>query len=106
MSQAKSLKQQQKSLLGILEMVAIDESTTISKDITPDEIYELRSDDTPLGKFWSFDLKNLVKTYPNLFSSSIHIKSQNEAEWVGIFSHPLFQRRAPELLAEDSDNIS
>ncbi len=105
MSQAKSFKQQQKSLLAILEMVAIDESSINSKEISPDEIYELRSDDMPLGKFWSFDLKNMVKTYPDLFSSSIYIKSQNDADWAGIFSHPLFQRRAPELLSEDTENI-
>lgn len=101
MSQANSFKKQQKSLLEILDMVAI----SADSDISPEEIYELRSSNQELGKFWSVDLKNMLKSYPTLFSTDLQIKQLGSDEWAQMFSHPLFQRRSPEVVPGKLDPV-
>lgn len=65
----------------------------------PNEIYYIKDSGKELGPFWQEDLKEFIDDY-GLLNQNVFTKSLEDNEWVAVTSHPLFQRRRPEIVKE------
>lgn len=65
----------------------------------PSEVYYIKDSTKELGPFWQEDLKEFIEDY-NLLNNSVTVKSLTDTDWMAVTTHPLFQRRRPEILKE------
>ncbi len=103
-----ALKEQEyESLEDILTMLAVDPEQLQGENIALAEYFSLRdSNYNELGTFWAQDLKNLIKSYPDLFSNDLQVHRLDQSIWVPLFSHPFFQRRAFEIIPGEANSES
>lgn len=65
----------------------------------PNEVYYIKDSGKELGPFWQEDLKEFIDDY-GLLNQNVLAKSLNDSDWTPVTSHPLFQRRRPEIVKE------
>lgn len=70
----------------------------------PEELFEVRFDETRLGPIWNQDLKAYVAQDAN-FPVSCLVSQFAAEDWMPLLQHPFFQRRRPQLVARNDLNI-
>lgn len=65
----------------------------------PEEVYYIKDNSKELGPFWQEDLKEFIEDYA-LFKEGVSVKCLAGGDWTQITTHPLFQRRKPEIIKE------
>ncbi|WP_127716226.1 hypothetical protein [Halobacteriovorax sp. HLS] len=65
------------------------------------EVFHLSIDEKEYGPIWQQDIKEFLQRTNNL-NEQTKLKSLDSQDWQGIYDHPLFQRRRPQLVSTHS----